>query len=329
MKKQYHGFRSFLAQPLENYMNGKRAIGYKYTTEELALQLWDKYLVETNIQHITAITTETLESFLMSRNRGRPRSYNHLLCVIRCFIKWFANQEELTHVFHLPMSRRTTSQRLPFIFNDEQAAQLLKVTAQLPDNSRAKHRGHIYSVIFSLLYNLGLRVGEVSRLRIKDVDMNQKLLVICQTKFNKDRYVPFGSRLTELLKNYLEWNQDMRIKEESPLFTFDGCEFINPCTISMVFHNLIPQLGLIIPPGVSPPRLHDLRHSFSVNTLLRWYHSGIDPGQKLIHLSTFLGHVDPVTTAVYLQITHSLLDAANHRFEQYSIDLLKETENEQ
>lgn len=328
MKKYYYNFNSFLANDLENYVAGKQAIGYKYKTEKLALHLWDKYLFETNIQQITSITTKTLEDFLMSRNRNRPRSYNHLLLVIKNFLKWLIIEKNLKLVFHPPETRRSTSQRLPFIFNDEQAAQLFKLTAKLPDYPHTKYRREIYSVIFSLLYNLGLRVGEVSRLRIKDVEINQQLLIICQTKFNKTRYVPFGPNLKERLKKYFELCNLNVNKKESFLFTFKGYRSINPCTISMVFHNLIPHMNLIIPQGTSPPRLHDLRHSFAVNTLLKWYQSGIDAGQKLIHLSTFLGHVDPKSTAVYLQITQELLRAANSRFEQYAINLLKEKDHD-
>ena len=66
------------------------------------------------------------------------------------------------------------------------------------------------------------------------------------------------------------------------------------------------------------PRLHCLRHSFAVGTLLRWYRAGIDVGQRLIHLSTFLGHVDPESTAWYLTITSDLLDEANERFERFA-----------
>ena len=70
----------------------------------------------------------------------------------------------------------------------------------------------------------------------------------------------------------------------------------------------------MIPPGVDTPRLHDLRHSFAVATLLRWYREGIDPNQRLLQLATFLGHVDPTSTAVYLTITDELLVQANTRF---------------
>jgi integrase len=73
-----------------------------------------------------------------------------------------------------------------------------------------------------------------------------------------------------------------------------------------------------------PPRLHCLRHSFAVGTLLRWYRSGINPQQRLWDLSTFMGHVHPASTAVYLTITVELLEQANQRFNNFAAPLLKE-----
>ena len=61
-----------------------------------------------------------------------------------------------------------------------------------------------------------------------------------------------------------------------------------------------------------------------VNTLLRWYREGIDPAPRLLHLSTFMGHVDPSSTAVYLTITTELLQEASDRFARFAAPLLKE-----
>ncbi len=77
-------------------------------------------------------------------------------------------------------------------------------------------------------------------------------------------------------------------------------------------------LDLSLRDGVSPPRLHDLRHSFAVGRLLRWYREGVDPSTRLHQLSTFLGHVDPASTAVYLKMTPELLEEANRRFEAFA-----------
>ena len=117
----------------------------------------------------------------------------------------------------------------------------------------------------------------------------------------------------------------MSLSPQDPLFSLsrDQRQRIYPKTISRTFHRLVAQLGLVAPPGVAAPRLHCLRHSFAVATLLRWYRNGVDPATRLNHLSTFLGHVNPNSTAVYLTITAELLEQANRRFERYAAAALR------
>ena len=161
---------------------------------------------------------------------------------------------------------------------------------------------------------------------MQDVDFEQRLLVIRETKFYKSRLVPFGPKLEALLKAYLQlkakhWGS---FAPDAPLFSLRGARAINPCTVSQTFHRLVPRLSIEIPPGCSPPRLHDLRHSFAVGALLRWYRSGVDPQVHLLALATFLGHVDVNSTAVYLTTTAALLEQANRRFEAFTAPTLRE-----
>ena len=138
--------------------------------------------------------------------------------------------------------------------------------------------------------------------------------------------MPFGPKLAELLKAHLQRKiqQGGNGTPDAPLFALRGGRAINPCTVSQTFHHLVPRLALAVPPGCSPPRLHDLRHSFAVGTLLRWYRSGADPQAHLLALATFLGHVDVNSTAVYLTTTQSLLEEANRRFEAFVTPTLRE-----
>ncbi|HTE85717.1 MAG TPA: tyrosine-type recombinase/integrase, partial [Dehalococcoidia bacterium] len=109
-----------------------------------------------------------------------------------------------------------------------------------------------------------------------------------------------------------------------PVFSFRKGQPVSPGTISTIFHELVPHLALSIPDGTRPPTVHCLRHSFAVGTLLRWYRSGVDPGSRLLQLSTFLGHVNPESTAVYLTITTDLLTEASRRFERWAAPLIQE-----
>jgi integrase len=208
-----------------------------------------------------------------------------------------------------------------------QAERLLVFAAALPDRPKGPDRAKSYHLIFAMMYALGLRVGEVSRLCRGNVDLEHRLLSIRQTKFAKDRLVPFGPRLAQVLAEFLDIRERRtdRLQPDDPVFSFNAGRPVHPCTITQTFHRLVSGNPAFAPaPGVAAPRLHCLRHSFAVGTLLRWYREGIDVGRRLIHLSTFLGHANPESTAWYLTITEELLDEANERFERFTPSVIQE-----
>jgi integrase len=170
-----------------------------------------------------------------------------------------------------------------------------------------------------LCYGLGLRAGEACGLRLGDIDAGRRLLVVRGGKFGKRRLVPYGPRISGLIDEQASRRRAGSVTgPDAPLFTFDGHGCVHPGTASGVFRHLAGTLGLAVPDGVAPPRLHGLRHSFAVGCLLRWYRGGLDPSARLHQLSVFMGHVDPVSTAVYLTITPQLLDQASRRFEAFA-----------
>ncbi len=326
MTRQPWGFQSPLATAIRQFLDHKRALARKFVVEVKALRLLDRYLIEQDVRAPEQITPELLDAFLASRPRKTPRSYNHLLGAVARLFNWLVSQGLWERSPLRAKPRRQTAQRIPFLFDKTTAGQLLELAGSLPDNSRAPMRGLTYRTIFALLYGLGLRVGEVARLRWGDVDEERQLLVIRLTKFSKSRLVPFGPRIGALLRQYLEARKQRlgSLTADAPLFSFVQGRGLNPSSISQVFHSLVPRLDLHVPPGTAPPRTHDLRHSFAVGTLLRWYRAGLDPAARLLRLSTFLGHVDPASTAVYLTITQDLLQEANRRFEEFARPALEE-----
>jgi integrase len=322
-------FHSLLAGEIVSYLQYKRALGRKFDTEEQALRLFDRFLVEHAVADLVALQPALIEAFLTSRQRVRARSYNHLLGVIRCFFDWLVAQDHLNHSPVRAQPRRTTSQLRPFLFEPHQVVRLLELAEQLPDNARAPHRGEIYRLIFTLMYGLGLRVGETVRLRYRDVDLARTLLIIDKSKFGKSRLVPFGPRMGQHITGYLQQCVDWYgpWQPQAPVFSFSISSVRRPLrteTVSQTFHHLLPKLDLPVPPGVDSPRLHCLRHSFAVETLLHWYHTGVDPNQRLFHLATFMGHADPASTAWYLTITDALLNEANRRFEHFAVEHFEE-----
>ena len=304
---------------VSRFVDHKRAVGRKYESEEAALRMLVRFAEERDAGQLEQLTPALLDDFLASRSRSRPRGFNHLLGVVRRLLDWAVARELLEASPLRTRPRRETAKRIPFLFDTTQARQLLDAAAALPDCTQAPLRGATYRTIFALCYGLGLRVGEASALRVGDVDRSRSLLVVTRGKLGKSRLVPHGPRIGELVAQQLQRRSDgVRLDDDAPLFTFDGRRSVHPRSVSVTFHRLVLALGFTAPAGVSPPVLHSLRHSFAVGCLLRFYRQGLDPAAQLQRLSTFMGHVDPVSTAVYLTITAQLMDEANRRYEAFA-----------
>jgi integrase len=304
-----------LATAAADFLAHKRALGRKYVSEETTLRLLLTFTDRHGVTDVHQLTPSVLDAFIASRPRARARSFNHLVGIVGCFLDWAVVQQRLEASPLHRTHRRETDQRLPFLFDPVQARQLLDAAAALPDNPRAAGRGSTYHAIFALCYGLGLRAGEACGLCLGDVDAERRLLVVRGGKFGKSRLVPHGPRIGELLARQVERRPG---SSDDPLFSFDGRRSVHPGTASQTFHRLVLELAYPVPDGVCTPHLHSLRHSFAVGRLLRWYREGVDPQARLYRLSTFMGHVDPASTAIYLTITPQLLDEANRRFEAFA-----------
>lgn len=314
-------FHSFLGPDIKQFLAHKRSLGRRYDVEEKTLALLDVYLLNNKIGNLAAITPAVVDEFLLSRPRPCPRSYNHLRCTLGRLFSYLVDHGKLGTTPLRSPPRRARYQRTPFIFDVATARRLLALAKTLQNKGGTLDRGNTYFALFAVLYGLGLRVGEACRLRIRDVDFERQLLVIRETKFYKSRLVPFGPKLGAVLAQHLRRRQGAlsgATLEDQPLFSLRAGRPINPCTVSQTFHALVPRLRLEIPVGVSPPRLHDLRHSFAVGALTRWYRQGLDPTTKLLALSTFLGHVDVNSTALYLTTTPELLEQASRRYQAFA-----------
>jgi integrase len=321
MKTPWQGFQSPLADSITRFLAAKRAVGCRFDNEDRMLRLLDRYLVEQAVPSMADITAECLEQFMASRPRTEPKGYNLLLCTVRRLFDWLVDQQELPVSPLHTRPRRETARRLPFLYDQATIRQLLEFAATLPDYPRCRQRGPTYATIFAILAGLGLRIGEVSRLQCGDVDLQRDVLLVRNSKFGKSRLVPIGPRLAARLRTYSALRAQRRgfAVPAAPFFTWNGRSAVHTNSIRNIFRDeFLPRHTLRVPAGTRHPCVHGLRHSFAVATLLRWYREGVDPNARLNHLSTFLGHLNPHSTAVYLTITSELLEAANQRFETFA-----------
>src|SRR5262249_395276 len=171
-----------------------------------------------------------------------------------------------------------------------------------------------------LLFCCGLRRGELFRLKIRHFDPREQVLRVEATKFHKSRLVPLSDSVAEEVRRYLGLRRSP-LEPEPPLLSSSqrgGHETMSSAMALAENWQLLCLTAGVLDERGRPPRLHDLRHSFAVAALDRWYRQGIDVQSKLPHLATYLGHVSVASTHYYLQLSAELGQSASQRFHHYA-----------
>jgi integrase len=183
---------------------------------------------------------------------------------------------------------------------------------------RGKLRPWTFYCLFGLLSVTGLRLGEARNLELHDVDLKTGVLTIRGAKFGKTRLVPLHASTCTVLADYLARRQRhwMGRTVSSYLFLSSWGNRLDGGEIHRTFYALSRQIGLRGLSDSHGPRLHDMRHRFATNTLVRWYRSGQDPERRLPLLSAYLGHVHVADTQWYLEGSPELMREAMRRLEQ-------------
>jgi integrase len=205
-------------------------------------------------------------------------------------------------------SRRAT----PYLFSDDEVQGLMAAAGAL----RTPLRAATYATLIGLLAVTGMRVGEAIRLDRADVDLLEGLLTVRDSKFGKSREVALHATTTEALRGYAHRRDEECPRPAAPSFfvSIAGTRLIYT-NVQHVFAGLTVAAGITRRSASCRPRLHDLRHSFAVTTVLGWYRDGVDVEPRLPLLSTYLGHADPGSTYWYLSAAPELFAIAAQRLE--------------
>ena len=209
----------------------------------------------------------------------------------------------------LPYQERRVA---PHIYTAGQIEQLIVAAEQL----RPRLRALTWQMLLGLLAVTGMRISEACNLNDDDIDEDSGVVRIINSKFNKSRQVLLHATTLTALADYRQQRDLLAVTARSPalLITGRGTR-LSPEYARQTFTTLIETTGIRARPGQRRPRLHDIRHSVAVWTLMDFYRDGGDVQARLPLLSTWLGHIDPKSTYWYLQAVPELLILAAERLE--------------
>jgi integrase/recombinase XerD len=314
--RQPRPFGSVLGDIMAEHVAMMRRRGYKYTSQPMLLLRFDRFL-----QLHPGPETEPLSVMIDRWAAANVTRHHAEECekLKRVFAKILRHCDPSMPVRRpdpRPRNEAAKQWRKPHIYSPADIRRMLDIARTYP-SPRAPLRPLSMYMMLLLAYCAGLRRGELARLDLGDVDLQDGTITIRQTKFFKTRILPLPDSVVVELRAYIEARRRAGGSQEahSGLFWHErGDGHYTPEMITWLLADVIRRAGVKPLRGKTGPRVHDLRHSMVVNRILEWYRMGINPQDRLPFLATYLGHRDINSTLVYITVTQELLHYANERF---------------
>jgi integrase/recombinase XerD len=284
---------------LEDFINLKRSLGYKYATTRDNLRRFSEYTLNCKIEN-KSLSKELASEWTTRRKNEAVATWTNRTSGLRQFALYLQNQEY--EVFVPPQNKKVRREEyIPYIFTHKEIKNFFQVVDSISPNPRSN--GHkSYPLLFRLLYCCGLRISEALHLKIADVDFEQGVLFIRQSKFNKDRLVPMSWPLADMFAKYHALFNGNNLLDES-YFRNKNKTPLSDGWIYDVYRKLLWKAGISHGGKGKGPRLHDLRHTFCVHTLVAQVKNNVDLYVALPILSAYLGHSSVGATQRYVRLT--------------------------
>lgn len=305
-------FQSVLAPLMSQFVREKHSCGYAYIELTRNLHRLDDFLVQESLTTLE-LSRSLARKWLAKKPHESARTQQQRISLVRQFSQFLLRAGYPAYVPESTLAARSPATFVPRMLTNEEIGRFFRAVDALKPTARSPLRHLAMPEIFRLLYGCGFRVGEVLRLRVRDVDLDQGIITVRQAKLRKDRLVPPALSLVNRLRRYADHFENR--PQDAIFFPGPSGGPFAHRTIYSAFRELLMQCGIAHAGRGNGPRIHDFRHLFAVHTLRRWYHNGDNLDAKLPLLATYLGHQHLSGTQRYLHLTAELFPEISARFD--------------
>lgn len=296
---------SGLHEHVDEYLRLRRALGFKLKEEE-------RYLGQL-VAHLEDAGAETVTSELAIRWARlpvgvHPNQWAKRLRVARGFAAYLHTIDPRTEIPPPDVFPHRRQRATPYLFSQQDISRLLAEARRLRHPMRAAS----YEALFGLLAVSGMRIGEALALEREDVNLDAGVITIRKAKGDRARLVPLHPTAIEALSRYAAVRDRLCPTPCSRAFFLSSAGTpVLAVSLRATFREIMTRIG--VRTEDVRPRIHDLRHRYSVQTLIDWHRSAVNIDEHIPTLSTYLGHVSPADTYWYLSASPELMALAADR----------------
>lgn len=297
-------YESIFARYMAEFIRYKRAQGFKYKAVPLSLRSLSRFLAAKGTDEL-AIDRKIVEEWCQYRPNEKRRTQQRRIIETTQFLKYLSEKGIPVYLPGKIRKAQAGPSFTPYIFSPLELSHFYQECDRL--NTRTPSvMPQMLPVLFRLLFGSGLRISEALGLEYRDVDLESGILVIRQSKNNKERMIPVSGSLLEILRNYRAEVHKLKPDDKECFFIHKDHRPVTSDTIYRWFRKIIWAVGISHGGRGSGPRVHDARHTFSVYSLKAMADRGIDIYCALPILSTYLGHASISATECYVRLTQDM-----------------------
>jgi len=295
-------FEGIYSALLERYIEFKRNLGYKFIDAEYTYSLFDRFTTKRGETEI-GITRELADSWAEKRpNESDSTCYRRVMYLIQ----FSAFLNDMGYSSHIPSySSAYKSTFTPYIFTHREMEAIFYACDRLEKGNFMDSTVNVIPSMIRLMYGTGIRVGEAVNLKVKDVNLEERFLVILNSKNGKERIVPFKATVADACRQYRE-SLVLVQEPDDYFFVKRNGHKCRARTIYEWFRKVLRNAGISHGGKGLGPRLHDVRQTFAVHSLAAMAESGLDLYYSLPVLSEYLGHQSLEATDKYVRLTSEM-----------------------
>jgi integrase len=301
---------STLAKELDRYLSIRRSLGYDLSTSARVLLRFVAFASSRKARHMT---TDLFLAWQAEFGKAGQQTWYGWLGIVRQFALWLSGIDPRNEVPPKTLIPGRRHRPRPYIYSEQEIVRIVECAAQLPSANGI--RALTFATLFGLIAVTGLRVSEAIALDNSDVDLKTGVLTVRRGKSGKARIIPLCPSTVERLAAYAKERNRLLSYTPESFFVSDTGKRSGDCSARYNFAAVCQRIGLRPPQKFNKhgrgPRIHDLRHTFAVQTMVDWYRTGKDPEREMIKLSTYLGHTGPEHTYWYIEAVPELLELAS------------------